>query len=290
MRQNLNACLEMGHDAVNAQSLSDRIIAVPESREIELFAQLLEEHGARVLRCPLLTIQNAPNTKALQDWLMLLTRHALDDLILMTGEGIVRLLSFAREMGMERDAIDALRRVRKITRGPKPARILKQFGMTADLHADVPTTEGIIAALLKENMTSRSVGVQLYGDDPNERLISFLEKAGAIPKPVIAYIYAPVSDDQHCIELIQTMAAGQVDLIAFTSANQIRRLREVVSRHQLQEMLALGLQKTQVAAIGPVVAEELRRNFIRVDVVPKERFVLKQFVKDICIVLQPNGQ
>lgn len=265
--------------------LADRTIAVPEARELELFAHMLEEQGAKVIRCPLISIQDAPDAAVVRVWLLRLIRLEFDDLIIMTGEGILRLLSVARTNGMEREVINALKHVRKIIRGPKPARALKKIGLTAELHADIPTTEGIIAILSKENLSARNVGIQLYGDDPNVRLMTFLRKAGAIPQPVIAYVYAPASDDDHCIELIQDMAAGLVDLIAFTSVNQFRRMREIAVAHHLHEMLALGLKCSKVAAIGPIVAEELRSNFIRVDVVPKERFVLRQFVQEINMAL-----
>ena len=55
------------------------------------------------------------------------------------------------------------------------------------------------------------------------------------------------------------MASGGVDVIAFTSASQVLRLWDVAQRHGLSGDLTEGLAKTHVAAVGPVVAEELEK-------------------------------
>ena len=46
---------------MEAQPLAGRTVAVPETRELEVFAGLLERRGARVLRCPLVSILDAPD-------------------------------------------------------------------------------------------------------------------------------------------------------------------------------------------------------------------------------------
>jgi uroporphyrinogen-III synthase len=40
-------------------SLSGRTIAVPETRELDVFSSMLERRGATVLRCPLVAILDA---------------------------------------------------------------------------------------------------------------------------------------------------------------------------------------------------------------------------------------
>src|SRR5256885_14535425 len=58
--------------------------------------------------------------------------------------------------------LESLGRVRKITRGPKPARALRELGLKPDLPAPTPTTAGIIAALGSLELKGRRVGVQPY--------------------------------------------------------------------------------------------------------------------------------
>ena len=51
------------------QSLTGRVVAVPEARELDVFANLLERRGAIALRCPLVAICDAPDPAPVLEWL-----------------------------------------------------------------------------------------------------------------------------------------------------------------------------------------------------------------------------
>src|SRR5476651_2273140 len=105
-------------------SLANRVIALPETRELDLFAQLAEAEGATVLRCSLVSILDAEDQAPVVAWLRLLAAHHFQDLILLTGEGLRRLLACAEREQLKPAVVAALGKVRKITRGPKPAKAL----------------------------------------------------------------------------------------------------------------------------------------------------------------------
>lgn len=255
------------------QPLAGRTIAVPESREIEVFAALLERRGARVIRCPLVAIRDAPDPAPVLDWSRRLATDELDDLILLTGEGLRRILSCIEqhEPALRAQFVAALGQVRKITRGPKPAKVLRELGMKSEISADPPTTDGVIASLRGLDLRRRRVGVQLYGTDPNRPLIDFLESAGAVTSSVAPYVYADAADDAAVRDLIDQLGGGSVDAIAFTSSAQIERLIALAS----EEGARAALAHTLVAAIGPVVADTLRRHGIDARLMPEESFFLK---------------
>jgi uroporphyrinogen-III synthase len=255
------------------QPLIGRTIAVPESRELEVFAALLERRGARVIRCPLVAIRDAADPAPVLDWSRRLAASALDDLILLTGEGLRRILSCIErhEPALKPQFLEALDRVRKITRGPKPAKVLRELGMKPEIAAERPTTEGVIASLTGLDLLRRRVGVQLYGTEPNRPLIDFLEGAGAAVWPVAPYVYADAADEQAVRDLADQLREGTVDAIAFTSSAQIERLMAVIS----EEGAKAALAHTLVAAVGPVVADTLRRHGIEARLMPQESFFLK---------------
>ena len=118
----------------------------------------------------------------------------------------------------------ALGAVRKITRGPKPARALRELGLKPDLAAAQPTTAGIIASLRGEALGGRRIAVQLYGREPNRPLVEFLAGAGAQVSTVAPYVYADATDDAAVRALIGRLSAGGIDAIAFTSTPQVERL------------------------------------------------------------------
>jgi len=189
VRPNLIERRETKTIAAAAPELAGKTIAVAETRELDVLAQLFEQRGATVIRCPLIAIFDAPDPTPIEAWLRRFVAGACDDLVLFTGEGLRRLLCFAERIELRDAFIGALGRVRKIARGPKPVRALREIGLAADIQAVEPTTEGIIAALSAFNLTGRMVGIQLYGDEPNVPLMNFLARAGAEADPVAPYVY-----------------------------------------------------------------------------------------------------
>ena len=256
---------------MEGQPLSGRTIAVPETRELEVFASLLERRGAQVLRCPLVAIRAAPDFAAVLGFARALGE--CDDLILTTGEGLRRILKCIEdhEPQLRQPFLAALARVRKITRGPKPARALRELGLKSDLAAATPTTAGIIASLGGEQLSGRRIGVQLYGTEPNEALTGFLRGRGASVTTVAPYVYADAADEAAVRALLTQLAAGAVDAIAFTSTPQVERLFAVAPEDEVRA----ALTRTLVAVVGPVVAETLARHGVRAQLMPAESFFIK---------------
>jgi uroporphyrinogen-III synthase len=268
------------------EDLSGRRIVVPETRQLGQLVRMLEERGADTVPCPMIAIRDTPDAAPVEAWLRRFVQRGYDDLVLMTGEGLRRLLGFARRIDFDPAFRVALAASRKITRGPKPVRALREIGLAADLPADEPTTEGVISALERHDLTGRRVGVQLYPDNTNERLLRFLEKARAEPDPVLPYVYVSEADDAHVIAVIAEMAAGQIDAIAFTSAPQVRRFRDVARASGREAELRQGFERIIVAAVGPVAAAELDALGVQVNVTPHDNaFFMKPLVRELAAAL-----
>jgi uroporphyrinogen-III synthase len=234
----------------------------------------------------MIAIRDTPDTAPVEAWLRRFASGTCDDLVLMTGEGLRRLLGFARRLDLEPAFLDALAATRRITRGPKPVRALREIGLGADLPADEPTTEGVITALERHDLTRRRVGVQLYPGNANERLLKFLEGAGAEADPVVPYIYASKAEDERVVAVIAEMAAGEIDAIAFTSAPQVRRFRDVARAFGREAELRQGFERSVVAAVGPIVAAELDALGVQVNVTPHDNtFFMKPLVRELAAAL-----
>ena len=258
--------------------LFGRRIALPEARELDRLAGMLEAEGAETLRCPMVAIRDAPDPLPVEEWL----RHfPFDDLILYTGEGLRRLHGFAHRFGIEAGFLSGLRSARKITRGPKPERALRELGLKSDLRAETPTTEGLIATLSALDLRGRKVGVQLYPGAPEARFTGFLRQVGAQPDTVLPYEYASAVEQQKIVELIDRMAGGGVDVIAFTSTPQVERLFEVAKATRREETLQTALKATAIAAVGPVVAADLQRRGFNVTITPDHSYFMKPLVTAI---------
>lgn len=279
--------MTLNDDPVGKPLLGKRI-AIPESRELVVFANMLEERGAEVLRCPLVAIHDAPDKALIEQWLRDFSRGDFDDLILLTGEGLRRLLGFAERAGgtLQEDFIAALGTVRKITRGPKPGNALRRVGLKPDLLAVTPTTEGVIDSLRGESLQGRRIAVQLYGTEPNLPLISFLEGQGAFVSVVSPYVYADQAEDAQVEALVDRLIGGTpigrtLDAMAFTSSPQVRRLFQIAGKTGREVQLRESLNSIVVAAVGPVVADSLREQGVEVKIMPETSFFMKPLVRQL---------
>lgn len=261
--------------------LQGRQVALPESRQLDVLSTMLEKRGASVIRCPLVAIHDNPDRETVLAWLQRVTDRPFDDFIILTGEGLRRLNHFAQGQGKTESFVRALGQMRKIVRGPKPGQPLREMGLKPDLVALEPTTDGVIATLDGLELKGRRVGVQLYGEDPNKKLIDYLLSRSACPDVVSPYVYASESDDSKVEELIDSLATGEIDAIAFTSQPQYKRLRDVAGRLDKEMELKTGLEKTTVAAVGPVVAGALEAAGVRVDIVPDTNYFMKPMVSGL---------
>jgi uroporphyrinogen-III synthase len=257
--------------------LQGRRIAVPESRELDLFANMLERYGAVAIRCPLVSIHNVEDAALVRAWLERLAGGQHDSLVLYTGEGLSRLLDFARRSGIEYDVIAGLRQTRKIVRGPKPAKILRSIGLAPDIVAEEPTTAGLIKTLSALDLRGRRIGVQLYPGGEH-LLTAFLDKAGAKADPILCYRYASEEEDEQVARLIDELITGTIVLIAFTSTAQVRRLQEVARRFGRTAELDAAMRRAVIAAVGPVTAQAIEEAGWPVAVMPQDSFHLKPMV------------
>lgn len=262
--------------------LQTQTIALPETRELELLARMLEDEGATIARFPLISILDVEDPAPVIEWVRLLAAGTFDDVILFTGEGVRRIAARAKEAELFDGFLAGLSNARRITRGLKPIRALRELGLEPSLKADPPTTDGVINVLSEASLSGRKVGVQLYGTEPNEKLMAFLQAQGAEVHPVWPYRYASKVEDARVLELIDELQAGRLSLIAFTSKAQVDRLWEVATAASKEAALLDGLAKTKVAAIGPVAGDALAEKGVRVDAQPEVGFTLKPFVKAIC--------
>lgn len=257
--------------------LSGRRIAVPESRQLDVFASLLECRGATVLRCPLVDIRDADDPAPVLAWVDEVNAGRCDDLVLYTGEGLQRLLgAIERHAPALRAAfVERLGSMRVMARGPKPARALRELGLRADKVVEPATTQGLIQHLRTLDLRGRRVGVQLYGTDPNPALMDFLATAGASVLAVAPYRYVDGADDEMVERLMERVSRGDVDAIAFTSLQQVERLFRVADRLGRQDAWRAALSGSLVAAVGPLVSDALARHGVQARVVPQSRYYIK---------------
>ncbi|QQO23062.1 uroporphyrinogen-III synthase [Bradyrhizobium diazoefficiens] len=253
-----------------ADRLNGYRILILETREEAQFSKLLAEQGAAVVQCPMFTIHDAPDPAPVEAWIRRAIEKPLDDLVLMTGEGLRRIMKLAGARGLDSALVAALAKARKFARGPKPGKALREIGLEAQQTTEKPTTEGVIQMLGKLDLRGRRLGLQLYPDKDHGALTGALAAQGAEVDTVLPYVYDSRAADANIAAAVDEMAAGRIDALALTNLGQVRRLIEAAKAHGSEAKLRAGLEQTLIASVGPAVSGELAAHGLRTDVSPTE--------------------
>jgi uroporphyrinogen-III synthase len=269
-----------------ADRLNGYRILILETREEAQFSRLLAEQGADVLQCPMFTIHDAPDPAPIEAWIRRAIDQPFDDLVLMTGEGLRRLIKLARRINVDQDFIAALGRMRKFARGPKPGRALREIGLEPQVTTDKPTSEGVAEMLARLDLGGHRLGLQLYPDKDHSTLIGAIASQGAAVDSVLPYVYDVEVAEANIVTAIDEMAQGAIDAIALTSSGQFRRLIEVAQAHGCEARLREGLARTPIASVGPVVSDELKFHGLRTDISPaNDAYFMKPLISAMALAL-----
>jgi uroporphyrinogen-III synthase len=272
-----------------ADRLNGYRILILETREEAQFSRLLTEQGADVLQCPMFAIHDAPDPAPVEAWIRRSIDQPLDDLVLMTGEGLRRLMKVARRTGLDQKFVTALGRPRKFARGPKPGRALREIGLEPQMTTEKPTSEGVVEMLARIDLKGHRVGLQLYPDKDHGALIGAITAQGAKFDAVTPYVYDAQAADANIVTAIEEMAEGKIDAIALTNLGQVRRLIEVARAKNSEARLREGLDRTPIASVGPAVSDELKSHGLRTDIYPaNDAYFMKPLISAMAAALGKN--
>jgi uroporphyrinogen-III synthase len=194
-----------------------------------------------------------------------------------------------RRIGVEKEFVAALGRVRKFARGPKPGRALREIGLEPQVTTEKPTSEGIAEMLSRLDLRGHRLGLQLYPDKDHSVLIGAITAQGAEVDTVLPYAYDAQAAETNIITAIDEMAEGRIDAIALTNLGQVRRLVEVARARGCEARLREGLDRTPIASVGPVVSDELKSHGLRTDISPaNDAYFMKPLISAMAATLGKN--
>lgn len=194
----------------------------------------------------------------------------VDVVILLTGVGTRALAEVLESKYAQDDFLAALQKCTIITRGPKPAAVLREWKVRIDHLVPEPNTWHDLVALLdaKVPVAGKAVAVQEYGE-PNSELYEALaqRKADVIRVPV--YRWALPEDTGPLLAAVQTTIAGGFDVLMFTSAQQLRNVLTVAESAVVRDEWLRAANQCVIASIGPTASETLREAGLPPDIEPE---------------------
>jgi len=253
-----------------------------ESRRAQEIAQLIRNNGGEPIVAPSTREVETPNQDEHKLIRGILNRE-FDVVIFMTGVGS-RVLVHAAESTCPRDAfLAALRQMRVVVRGPKPAAAMREFDVPVTLAVPEPNTWREIVRALDDNpakvpLKGKRIAVQEHGE-PSPELYSALRDRGAEVLAVRVYRWELPEDTTQLKNAIRQLTENAFDVVMFTSSVQYVHAARVAAEMGLEEQFQIALNRAVVASIGPTTSHTLRENGVGVDLEPshpKMGFLVKE--------------
>lgn len=220
---------------------------------------LIERHGASATVVPSMREVPLDENSDAKAFLTTLDEGRIDVVVFLTGVGATALADVAEKSGGRSQFIERLNRCCVVVRGPKPAKVLRDWQVRIDHHVPEPNTWrellGVIDADIE--VAGKTVAIQEYGL-PNEDLYRELKSRGAEVIPVPVYRWAFPHDTGPLVAAIRSTINGEFDVLMFTSAQQVRNVIQAAELENLREAWCAAAGKCVVASIGPTASETLR--------------------------------
>jgi uroporphyrinogen-III synthase len=178
--------------------------------------------------------------------------------VFLTGVGAEALLDAWKTRHDEAAFFAALAGCAVVVRGPKPAVVLREWGVRVDHRVPEPNTWRELLDTLDASVpvAGRTVAVQEYGE-PNDELYAALRERGATVLPVPVYKWAFPEDTGPLRDAIRRTVAGEFDALVFTSAQQVANVLRAAEEEGLRDAWTAAAKNCVVASIGPTATEKL---------------------------------
>jgi uroporphyrinogen III methyltransferase/synthase len=239
---------EPGMDFFTDRPLFGQRIVITRTRQQSSdLRRRLEALGAEVLEAPTIELAAPDSWEPVDTALQQLAKY--DWLVLTSANGVAALSDRLTALGCDSRALAPLQ-IAAI--GDGTARALRdRLGIEADL---VPTrfvAESLASELIANQDVTDQRFLLLRADIARPTLPEKLTEAGADVTECVAYHtqLAPALPE----EVLQALRAGEVDWVTFTSASTAQNMAALLGDE------ATLLQQVQVASIGPITSDAVRR-------------------------------
>jgi len=260
----------MNHDQSKTGFQGLRVGALESRMATEMERLILRHGGIPVVAPSMQEIPLSDHPQALAFGETLLSGQ-IDLVVLLTGVGC-RTLFDILETRFSLEAIkDALQKTILVVRGPKPAGVVKSFGLHPQILVPEPNTwRDILQALdasYPEGLKGMRVAIQEYGVS-NPELLEGLRQRGAHVTPVPVYRWTMPDNLQPLQDLLQQILKGEIPVLLITNAVQVDHMIKVLEDDTAIKPLHNVLATMMVASIGPLASERLRQHEFPVDLEP----------------------
>ncbi|MFB9606240.1 uroporphyrinogen-III synthase [Streptomyces roseofulvus] len=263
-------------------------VGVTAARRADELIALLRRRGAAVVHGPALRIVPLADDAELLAATKEIIGDTPDVVVATTAIGFRGWVEAAEGWGYGSELLDALRGVELLARGPKVKGAVRAAGLTESWSPSSESMAEVLDRLLAEGVAGRRIALQLHGE-PLPGFVEALTAAGASVLGVPVYRWMPPEDLGPLDRLIDTVLAGSVDAVAFTSAPAAASLFARAAERGIRDRVVEALRHEVLAVcVGPVTALPLQAEGIPTH--QPERFRLGPLVQLLCTELPARAR
>jgi uroporphyrinogen-III synthase len=232
-------------------------VGVTAARRAEELGTMMERRGAVIQHGPALRIVAlADDTDLLAATRGLIARPP-DITVATTGIGFRGWIEAADGWGVGEDLLASLGGGKLIARGPKARGAIRASGLLDAWSPPSESSAEVLEYLLEGGVEGARIAVQLHGE-PLPDVVEALQVAGAEVIEVPVYRWAPPVDIAPLDRLTDTVLAGCIDVLAFTSAPAAASLLARAAERGLRDDLVAVMRGPVLSlCVGPVTAAPL---------------------------------
>ncbi|WP_132119871.1 uroporphyrinogen-III synthase [Actinocrispum wychmicini] len=242
---------------VEVPPLAGFTVGVTAARRADELTALLERRGATVVHGPAIRIVPVPDDAELQAATSSLIAHPVDYVVVTTGIGFRGWVEAAEGWGLGPDLLGVVGKASVFARGPKAKGAVRAAGLVESWSPESESNSEMLRQLLQIGVSGRRVAVQLHGE-PLPGFVSALRQAGADVVELPVYRWTAPIDEGPLERLIESVLAGSVDALTFTSAPAVASVLATARRLGRYDALVSVLRGRVVAVcVGSITAGPL---------------------------------
>lgn len=243
-----------------------------ESRRAKEIAQLISNNGGVPIVAP--STRDVPEEPDgdLSRLIRGILSREFDVVIFMTGVGARALIEAGGRISSREKFVEALSKTLIVVRGPKPAAVMREFGIPIVITVPEPNTWREIVQALESQpqmipLRGSRIAVQEHGE-PSPELYAALRERGAEVFPAHVYRWELPEDIGPLKSAIHALLKGDIDIVMFTASVQFTHAGRVANQMAVQKEFIAALQRAVIASIGPTTSQTLREHGVNVDFEP----------------------
>jgi uroporphyrinogen-III synthase len=268
---------------VDVLPLAGYTVGVTAARRADELGALLERRGALVVHGPAIRIIPLEDDTELLRATRSLLAGPVDVAVATTGIGFRAWVEAAEGWGLGDELRVTLGKARVLARGPKAKGAIRAAGLVEHWSPESEASAELLEYLLESGVDGQRIAVQLHGE-PLPDFVDPLRAHGADVVEIAVYRWTGPADPAPLERLLDSVLAGQIDALCFTSAPAAASLLRAAERGgRLDELLALLRAQVLVACVGPITAGPLSRKGI--PVVQPDRGRIGSLVRTLSVAL-----